>query len=87
MTQLLFLLLSAAAPTAAPAATTAPIIFLDPRPGPMPVTDKDLRPGRVPDCNDREYQQYAAEQRIKGWPTPECMENAKDPLPPRQPQH
>ena len=47
----------------------------------MPVTDKYLIPGRVPDCNDAEYQRYAAEQRIKGWPTPECMENAKDPLP------
>ena len=87
MTQLLFLLLAAAAPTAAPGLPPGPVIMLDPRQGPMPVNDKYLIPGRVPDCNDREYQQYAAEQRIKGWPTPECMQNAKDPLPPQQSQH
>jgi hypothetical protein len=47
----------------------------DPRQGPMPVTDKMLLPGRVPDCADAYQAQRAEEEQIKGY-TPECLRPA-----------
>ena len=42
----------------------------------MPVSDKYLIPGKVPDCADRFAAQRAAEQRLKGY-TPECIITSK----------
>ena len=57
------------------------IIGMDPRQGPMAVTDKMLIPGRVPDCADAYQAQRAAEEEIKGY-TPECLRPLnKDPKP------
>jgi len=69
----LFALLLAA--TALPTGANLPpgtIIGPDPQQGPMPVTDKTLPPGRVPECADANQAQRAAEEQIKGY-EPECL--------------
>ena len=64
------LIILAFAPSALPRAVlTGP----DPRPGPTPVTDKDvLAWSSMPVCADRRAEQRAIEQRMKGLPE-ECM--------------
>lgn len=73
MLHLLALALAATA-QAAPGSGLPPgtIIGMDPRQGPMAVTDKMLIPGRIPDCADAYQAQRAAEEQIKGY-TPECL--------------
>jgi hypothetical protein len=82
MLHLLTLFLAAAAPTGS-ALPPGTIIGMDPRPGPMPVTDKMLIPGRVPECTDIYQAQRAEEEKIRGY-EPECMRPLKkDRNPPR----
>jgi hypothetical protein len=68
------LIMLAFAPSALPrAALTGP----DPRPGPTPVTGKDvLAWSSMPVCADRRAEQRATEQRMKGLPE-ECMVKPK----------
>lgn len=78
----LLALMLAAPMQAAPSLPPGTIIGLDPRQGPMPVTDKYLLPAKVPDCADRYEAQRAAEQRIRGY-TPECFITRKTEPKPR----
>lgn len=71
MLHLIALFLAASAPTTS-ALPPGTIIGLDPRQGPMPVTDKMLRPARIPECADAYQAQRAEEETIKGY-EPECM--------------
>jgi hypothetical protein len=68
------LIVLAFAPSALPrSVVTGP----DPRPGPTPVTDKDvLAWSSMPVCADRRAEQRAIEQRMKGLPE-ECMVKPK----------
>lgn len=75
MLHLIALFLAAAAPTGS-ALPPGTIIGMDPRPGPMPVSDKMLIPGKVPECADVYQAQRAAEERIKGY-EPECISPPK----------
>ena len=74
MLHYLLLILAFAQPAAASRAVlTGP----DPRPGPTPVTDKDvLAWSSMPVCADRRQEQRAMEQRMKGLPE-ECIVKPK----------
>ena len=78
MLHLFALLLAAIAPSTGASLPPGTIIGLDLRHGPMPVTDKTLIPGRMPECADAYQAQRAAEEQIKGY-DPECLRslNAK----------
>jgi len=72
MLHLFALLLAATAPPTGSSLPPGTIVGLDPRQGQMPVTDKTLIPGRVPECADADQAQRAAEEQIKGY-DPECL--------------
>jgi hypothetical protein len=63
-----FVLLMLAPAAAQNAILTGP----DPRPGPTPVTDKDVLAWSVPKCTDWRQEQRVMEERMKGM-TEECV--------------
>lgn len=72
MLHLFALLLATMAPPTVSSLPPGTIVGLDPRQGPMPVTDKTLIRGRVPECVDAYQAQRAAEEQIRGY-DPECL--------------
>lgn len=83
MLHLLALFLAAAAPPAGSVIPPGTMIGPDPPPGPMPMENKMLLPGRLPECADAHQTQRAEEEQIKGY-TPECLRPLnKDPKPRR----
>jgi hypothetical protein len=68
MLQFLLLMLAFAQPATPSREISGP----DPIQGPTPVTDKDVGGMAAPQCANRDQEQRAMEDRIKGW-TPECI--------------
>jgi hypothetical protein len=67
-----FLLLMLALGSLSPAAASRDFAGPDPRPGPTPVSDKDVLAWPAPQCADARQEQRAMEQRMKGL-TEECV--------------
>lgn len=72
MQLLLLMLVLGSSPGAGSHDITGP----DPRPGPTPVSDKDVLAWSAPQCADRQQEQRAMEERMKGL-SEECVTKPK----------
>lgn len=80
----LLLLMAATTTPAPPALPPGVIIGPDPPQGRMAATNTYLLPAKVPECQNTEQAQRAAEERIKGY-QPECLRPIAKEQKPRRP--